>query len=146
MSGTQFEIEELKNYLISRGLRFTRQREVILLEFLKAKRHISAAELYKKVSRIFSNIGFATVYRTLKVLKSCGIAAEKTFGEGRSRFEKSGNDSHHDHFICETCGDIIEFCSPEIEKLQEEISKQFHFYITKHDLDIYGMCEKCKKK
>lgn len=139
------ELEELKNYLDNHGLRYTKQREAILLEFLKAKGHISAAELYKIVSKSFKNIGFATVYRTLKVLKNCGIAEEKSFGEGVSLFEKSASKQHHDHFICEKCGTIIEFYSPEIEELQNEISKKYNFTIIKHDLDIYGICEKCKK-
>lgn len=140
------EIEELKYYLIEQGLRYTKQREIILLEFLKARGHISASELYKKVSEKFQNIGFATVYRTLKVLKKSGIVEEKKFDGGASRFEKSGRKKHHDHFICEKCGMIIEFFSPELEKLQEEISKKYKFTISRHNLDIYGICEKCKKK
>lgn len=139
-------IEELKRYLLNSGLRYTRQREAILLEFLKAKGHISAAELYKRVSKKIDKIGFATVYRTLNVLKKCGLAEEKSFGEGISRFEKSVKKGHHDHFICDGCGIIIEFFSPEIEKLQEEISKQYNFQILRHDLDIHGLCENCKKK
>lgn len=140
------EIEQLKAYLLKSGLRYTKQREAILKEFLKAKGHISAAELYKKVSERFSKIGFATVYRTLNVLKKCGLAEEKSFGAGTARFEKSVTKNHHDHFICENCGTIIEFFSPEIEKLQDEIAKKYNFSIKRHDLDIYGLCEKCKKK
>jgi len=139
------EVERLKTYLLSNGLRYTKQREVILLEFLKARGHITAAELYKKVSKSFSKIGFATVYRTLSVLKKCGIAEEKSFGEGISRFEKTAKKNHHDHLVCESCGNIIEFCSPEIEHLQEEIAQKYNFQILRHNLDIYGLCEKCKK-
>lgn len=139
------EIERLRAYLLSHGLRYTRQREIILLEFLNAKAHITAAELYKKVSKNFKNIGFATVYRTLSVLKKCGIAEEKSFGENSSRFEKTAQKKHHDHLVCEGCGTIIEFCSPEIEQLQDEIAKKYNFKIIRHSLDIYGLCEKCKK-
>ncbi len=139
------ELEQLKKYLVSKGLRYTKQREIILLEFLKAKGHISAAELYKKVSLSFSDIGIATVYRTLNVLKNCGIAEEKSFGEGSSRFEKIEKKNHHDHLICEKCGSIIEFYNSDIEKLQEEVAKKYDFHISRHNLDIYGLYKKCKK-
>lgn len=142
----QPELEELKRFLSKKGLRYTKQREAILIEFLKAKGHLSAEELYKRVSKNFERIGFATVYRTLNLLKRSGLIAEKSFGKGISRFEKCGKKSHHDHFICEKCGLIIEFYSPEIEALQEEIAKKHNFKILRHDLDIYGLCEKCKKK
>ncbi|MCX7991195.1 MAG: transcriptional repressor [Proteobacteria bacterium] len=138
-------IDELKKFLKTKGLRFTKQREVIVNEFLKTGSHISAGELYRKVSAKYKNIGFATVYRTLKVLIEFGLAEGKSFGDGQARFEPSKQTSHHDHLICEKCGKILEFYDSNLEKIQEEISKKFGFTIKRHDLQIYGLCKKCNK-
>ncbi len=140
------KLKLLKDVLKEKGLRYTKQREVILLEFLKSKSHISAQELYKRISKKHTNIGFATVYRTLKVLTESGFAEGKSFGDGKSRFEPSEKKSHHDHFICEKCGKIIEFCNTELEKLKEDIAKHFDFKISRHDLHIYGLCKDCKDR
>lgn len=138
-------INDLKKFLKSKGLRFTKQREIIVSEFLKASSHISAGELYQRISANHKNIGFATVYRTLKVLLEFGLAEGKSFGDGQARFEPSENTSHHDHLICEKCGEILEFYDSNLERIQEEISKRFGFKIIRHDLQIYGLCKKCNK-
>ncbi len=138
-------INDLKKIFKDKGLRFTKQREIIINEFLKINSHISAVELYKKVSKTHKNIGFATVYRTLKVLTESGYAEGKSFGDGHARYEPSENTSHHDHLICEKCGKIIEFYDPELERIQEQISQKFDFTIKRHDLQIYGICKNCKK-
>lgn len=138
--------EQLKRALSDKGLRYTKQREIIISEFLKAGSHISATELYKRVSKKNKNIGFATVYRTLKVLTQCGIAEGKSFGDGQSRFEPATEHDHHDHFVCEICGKIIEFYSQQLEDIQIEISKRYDFTVKRHDLQIYGVCKDCKNK
>ena len=68
-------------------------------------------------------VGYATVYRTLKLLKECGLAAERHFDDGQARYEPAEEaEQHHDHIICERCGKIVEFNSEELEKLQERIA------------------------
>ncbi len=140
------KLEQLKKVLNEKGLRYTKQREIILVEFLKTKSHISASELYKRISKKHKNIGFATVYRTLKVLMESGFVEGKSFGDGKARFEHSEKRAHHDHFICEKCGKIIEFYSPELEKIQEDIAAYYSFKIIRHDLQIFGLCNECKIK
>jgi Fur family ferric uptake transcriptional regulator len=62
---------------------------------------------------------------------------------GQSRFEHEYKRQHHDHLICNVCGAIIEFASPEIERLQDEIAAGFGFQIQGHRHQIFGLCRRC---
>jgi Fur family ferric uptake transcriptional regulator len=132
----------LAAYLAQHGLKRSEQREVILDTFLRAARHLSVEDLLRIVQRRRPDIGRTTIYRTLKLLKEAGLASELTFG-GQSRFEPHYNRDHHDHFICRSCGTIIEFVSPEIERIQEEIGAGLGFTIETHRHHIIGICRSC---
>lgn len=133
----------LTKYLAQKGLKNTNQRLVILEEFLKAASHLSTEELYLKVRKKHPKIGYATVHRALKLFAECGIAAERNFGDGQGRFELAHGESHHDHLICNSCGLIIEFENPQIEKLQDKVARQHNFTIENHRLELYGRCSDC---
>ena len=91
-------------------------------------------------------IGYATVYRTLKLLKECGLAYERHFGDGVSRYEVAWDDEHHDHLICIDCGKIVEFEDEGIEKLQHDVAAKHGFTLVRHRLELYGMCPDCQAK
>lgn len=131
-------------FLLQQGLKSTRQREIILDIFLKSSAHSSTEDLYLKIRRKHPNIGYATVHRTLKLFAECGIAAERHFGDGTTRFEATHAAEHHDHLICTHCGAIFEFEDPKIEQLQEQVAERHGFTITSHRLDLYGACSSCQ--
>ena len=135
--------DKFKEFMLDKGLKSTRQREVILDEFLRVGSHISTEELYLRLRRKTPQIGYATVHRTLKLFAECGIAEQRHFGDGQARYEASDLDEHHDHLICVTCGKIVEFEDPRIERLQEEVARQHGFSIERHRLELYGCCESC---
>ena len=135
--------ELLQKYLQEKGLKSTAQRDDIVDVFFKANTHINLEELLKRVRRKNSKIGYATVYRTMKLLTECGVAFERQFGDGRTRYEHIPDDSHHDHCICVKCGKIIEFENQKIEHLQKEIPEKMNFTVTNHKLELYGFCAKC---
>jgi len=130
--------------MLDRGLKSTRQREVILEEFLGVGSHLSTEELYLRLRRKNPRIGYATVHRTLKLFAECGIAEQRHFGDGQARYEASDLDEHHDHLICISCGKIVEFEDSRIEQLQEEVARQHGFSIERHRLELYGCCESCR--
>lgn len=135
--------ERFREYITQKGLKRTQQRETILQHFLKCTTHVSTEELYLSLRRKHPGIGYATVHRTLKLFSESGIAEERNFGDGQTRFELSVGDEHHDHLICSKCGKIIEFEEPMIEKLQEEIAARHGFTIQDHRLELYGLCVGC---
>jgi Fur family ferric uptake transcriptional regulator len=139
-------LRQFEEFLRSQNLRLTDQRQLIANAFLKHKGHISSEELYRKVQKTASNIGYTTVYRTLKLLNEAGLATSKNFGDGYARFESAAQQEHHDHLICTGCGKIVEFVNDQIERLQEDIAKRHGFRVTDHTLDIYGLCRDCNRQ
>lgn len=139
------EYEVFSLYLKEKDLKLTAQRELILEAFLNHRGHISAEELFQKAREKQSHVGFATVYRTLKHMTQCGLARELDFGDGRIKYEPEYNHQHHDHMICTKCGTYIEFLNPQIEELQEQVSRKHGFKITSHRMQLYGLCQKCQK-
>ena len=81
----------------------------------------------------------------MKLFKEAGLASELSYG-GEARFEPLWNRDHHDHFICGMCGEIFEFKSPEIERIQETIARGIGFVIEGHRHHILGRCRKCVAK
>ncbi len=136
--------EQLTEYLSEQGLKSTRQRDDILKAFVSAGRHVSAEELYLLVKKTNPHLGYATVYRTLKLLAEAGLAEERHFEDGYTRYEYRASDSHHDHLICTRCGRILEFENESIETLQHEVAKKNRFLVQSHKLELYGICHDCQ--
>lgn len=137
--------EDFYAFLVTRGLKSTRQREIILDEFLRAGAHLSTEELYLRLREQHPHIGYATVHRALKLFAECGIAEPRNFGDGQTRYESNSGDGHHDHLICNECGAIVEFENPQIEALQETVARQHGFRIERHRLELYGRCRECQR-
>jgi len=141
----QDDVRELKqrwrDYLTSNKLNTTQQRELIVDHFLRSRDHISIDELLTRVRKRNKRVGYATVYRTLKLLVDAGLAIERHFGDGQSRYEVVGE--HHDHLICTHCGLILEFEDDEIERLQDKIAARLGgFTVLRHRHELYGLCPK----
>lgn len=132
-----------REYLAKQGLKSTRQREIILDEFLRSSSHLSTEELYLRLRKKHPTIGYATVYRTLRLFADSGIAETRHFGDGQTRYESTNSEAHHDHLICVRCGAIIEFEDSRIEELQKKVAEDHHFKILSHRLELYGQCSKC---
>ncbi|HVN95050.1 MAG TPA: transcriptional repressor [Syntrophorhabdaceae bacterium] len=124
----------------------TSQREIILNEFLRKEGHQTAEELTAAVKKKDKAIGQATVYRILRIFAESGIAREVHLGDGVVRYEHSVGHEHHDHLTCERCGKIIEILDQRIEEFQKKLAENHGFVITRHVLNIYGICEECRNK
>jgi Fur family ferric uptake transcriptional regulator len=133
--------ERWRAYIQDRRLNTTSQREAIVEMFLLTRDHVSIDELLGKVRKRQPKVGYATVYRTLKLLVDSGLAVERQFGDGQARYEVVGD--HHDHLICVKCGLILEFEDSDIERLQEKIASRLGgFTVLRHRHELYGLCPK----
>ncbi len=128
------------------GLKRTAQRDLILRTFLSTRDHLSTEELHHLVQSRDPHVGFTTVYRTLKLLSDCGLASAVAFQDGVARYEHQLNRRNHHHMLCVECGASVEFFSPEIEKVEQEIGRKHRYTTTRHTFQIYGICEQCQKK
>ena len=142
----QKEIEVFKDSLKKSNQKITHQRLKILQSFLNTEKHVSCDELYQMVRRQNPEIGYATVYRTLKLIQGAGLAREVDLGDKISRLEHEYGHKHHDHLICLECGKFLEVFDPEIEELQERLAKKQNFTPVRHKMDIFGYCQKCQEK
>ena len=134
------------NHLKRVGLKHTEQRDTILRAFLETHAHLSTDELHRLVKKEDPRIGFTTVYRTFKLLAECGLASEVAFHDGITRYEHQYNRRNHHHMVCTECGGSVEFFSPEVGKLEQEIGRKHHYLTTRHTFQIYGVCEPCRRK
>ena len=142
----QKEKEIFLEHIQKAGLRRTSQRDLILEIFLKTEEHLSSEDLYWLVQKKDPSVGHTTVYRTLKLLTEAGLAREVRFGDGKTYYEHHYNHEHHDHLICIECGKIIEFFSPEIEEMQDQMAEKYGFRLTNHSLRMWGICGDCQKR
>lgn len=138
---------KFKDILKQNNLKFTKQREVVLKTMYNNDEHFSPESLYLLVKKTHPelNVGIATVYRTLNLLEESDIITSLSFGASGKKYEL-GNKPHHDHMICKICEEIIEFENDAIEKIQEEIAKEYNFKLTSHLMQLYGICKNCQKK
>jgi Fur family ferric uptake transcriptional regulator len=131
----------LAEYIQANGLKNTRQRLAILESFLKANDHVSLDALLGMVQEQMPGVGYATVYRTMKLFTEAGIAHERRFMDGLNQYEPVDLiHDHHDHLICEQCGEIFEFEDNLIEERQTVVAKDFGLQLTRHRLEMWGSC------
>lgn len=135
--------DKWRAYLQTNNLNTTQQRELIVDQFLRCQDHVSIDELLARIRKRNKKVGYATVYRTLKLLVDSGIAHQRQFRDGQARYEVAGD--HHDHLICSRCGLILEFEDDEIERLQDRIAERLGgFTVINHRHELYGLCEKAR--
>jgi Fur family ferric uptake transcriptional regulator len=128
------------------GLKVTLPR-VKILQLLESSdnKHMSAEDVYKALIEADEDVGLATVYRVLTQFETAGLVVRHHFEGGHSVFELDSAD-HHDHIVCNKCGNVEEFFDEVIENQQEKIAKKFGFKITDHSLYLYGLCADCQKE
>lgn len=140
-------IAQVGEKLKSQEYKLTPQRQLILEVLLENKdKHLSAEEVYNLVKQKAPDVGLATVYRTLELFLEFEIIHSVNFGDGRKRYEygEDNDGHHHHHAICTKCGTILEINEDLLEELERQVSEQFEFTVTDHELKIFGYCKNCK--
>lgn len=135
-------IEKLNRYLKMKNLKQSRTRLEILKALIKKEKHFTVEEFYRSLT---IKTGIASVYRSLKLFCDANICSSFTLADGTNRYELLSED-HHDHIICQSCGDMTEIHSPEIEALQKKIAADNGYLLKDHKLELYGLCPLCRKK
>ncbi|ARR03823.1 MULTISPECIES: Fur family transcriptional regulator [Campylobacter] len=140
-------LERFKRVLRDNGLKYTKQREVLLQTLYNNSEHFTPEQLYLYIKERYPglNVGIATVYRSLNLLEESGMVTSISFGAQGKKFELA-NKPHHDHMICRQCGLIVEFEDQIIEKRQLAIAKEHGFKLTGHIMQLYGVCSECNKQ
>ena len=125
-------ILDFKDALKKENLKFTEQRYAIFKFLFNNNGHYVCDQIIQKLKNNKIKISRATTYRTLDILVKYGFSRKMVLDDGIARYENKLNSPHHDHMICVDSGEIIEFESPEIENIQDEIAKKHGYKIVKH--------------
>ncbi len=131
------QIMQQRKELRQAGLKVTMPRLKILQILEDAKvRHMSAEDVYKQLLHEGEDIGLATVYRVLTQFEAARLVTRHNFEGGHSIFELDEGE-HHDHMVVVDSGDVVEFMSPEIERIQREIAEEHGYELLDHSLVLY---------
>jgi Fur family ferric uptake transcriptional regulator len=135
-----------RNFLGEKGLKLTRERSAVLKEVFSFHGHFEPENLYFRIKDSGIKASRASVYRTLNLLVESGLV-EKVSRSGKGNvYEHTYGHRHHDHMICDGCGEFFEFFSEKLENIQDEICRENGFTGVSHILEIRGYCNKCRKE
>ena len=127
------------------GYKLTPQRREVIQTIASNRDHLTPAAIYDKVRQDHPAIGFATVYRTLKILAKLKLICELHAG-GSCRSYTVSAPGHHHHLICSHCGTVVDFPGFGLGEVEQNLSKETGFRIDGHLLEFIGLCQTCQKK
>jgi Fur family ferric uptake transcriptional regulator len=129
--------------LQAQGYRLTEPRRAIVAALREAGRYCTAAQLYERIRG--RSVGLASVYRTLELLATLGLAERRAETGGEASFLYC-SPSHHHHVICTGCGTVREidatYCPDEA--VTRAVEQATDFQIARHTLDFHGLCANCR--
>ena len=135
---TEQSATNIEAQCVAKGMRMTEQRRIIARVLAQSVDHPDVEELYRRCAGIDQHISISTVYRTVKLFEDAGIIERHDFREGRARYEQI-RETHHDHLVNLRTGEVIEFQSEEIERLQREIARRLGYRLVDHRLELYAV-------
>ena len=132
------EKKNIEALCAAKGMRMTEQRRVIARVLAQSDDHPDVEELFRRCAKVDDRISISTVYRTMRLFEDAEIIERHDFRDGRARYEPH-SDSHHDHLINLRTGEVTEFQSEEIERLQGEVARKLGFKLVDHRLELYAV-------
>lgn len=136
--------ERFAEFLQSRGMRNTRQRQVLLDHVFTQHDHFDADQLIEKLPKRGADdyVSRPTVYRTLAEFVDAGLL-RKFEVDGRSVYEFDYGYPEHDHLHCTECEELIEFQAEHLDGIIAEVAEKNGFRVKQHKLIVSGICQKC---
>ncbi len=134
-----------EKYLVSKDLKLTKPRKIILDTVFATHEHFNVDELYDKIRKKHKNVSRATIYRTIPLLVESGLIKQSLRCLAKDHYEHTFGHDRHLHLICEKCGKIIEVESKEAENILNKLAKTHNFDIKEFNVGAKGICKKCGK-
>ncbi len=138
--------ETIKGSLKKRGLRLTRQRQILLELIDQSGAHLDAEGLFQLAKERDPKLNRVTVYRTLKMLKEGGLVDELDLMHftGDQHFYETRLKQEHAHVICLRCGKVEEFFGEPLQRLKNRIEAHFGFQVVLARTEVGGFCSHCQ--
>lgn len=138
--------KSIKTSLAQRGVRLTRQRQILLDLIDGSGKHLDAEALYQLARAKDPKINRVTVYRTLKMLKETRLVDELDLMhlEGDQHYYETRLKQEHAHVICLNCGKVEEFFGEPLQRLRHQVEKNLGFQVVLARTEIGGYCSHCQ--
>jgi Fur family transcriptional regulator, ferric uptake regulator len=106
---------------------------------------LSAQEIEDSLRQAERRVGRASVYRILDELERLGLVSRIELGDGMARYEAlhPGAERHHDHLVCDGCGQIMPFRDEELERAIHRVAGRVAFAVDEHEVVLHGQCGDC---
>ena len=139
-------VEGIRDSLKRRGVRLTRQRQILLELIDRSGLHLDAERLYQLAREKDSKINRVTVYRTLKMLKDTGLVDELDLmhWSGGQHYYETRMKQAHAHIICLRCGKVEEFFGDPLQRIQRQVESHFGFEVVIARTEVGGYCPHCQ--
>ena len=140
-------VERFAEFLLGRGKRLTQQRRLIVEQVFSHHDHFDADELMEHLQPLIAQrkLSRPTIYRTLAELVEAGMLRKMNLGS-RAVYEHEYGYPSHDHLYCQVCNRLIEFHSPELEQIRDQVAQRARFQVVGHRMFITGVCAECRGK
>lgn len=113
----------------------------LILEIINAStEHLTAEQIYRKLTEDSPKMVLATVYNNLTQLYDQGLIRKVSTEGYPDRYDKM---IKHDHLVCRKCGKLTDvFLKDLTDQLQMQIGEE----LLSYDLKINYICSACRKK
>ncbi len=145
-SRTLEALNSFERFLQERDLRLTEARAAIVEAALARAGHYPIDELIADLKQRGIRGSKATVYRTLPLLAEAGILQPAIVAGDSKSYETTYGKHHHDHLICQRCGQVVEFEFEAFEMLQKEVAQRHGFRLEGHHHELVGTCPTCLER
>jgi len=138
--------KRLNEHLALKGLRRTRQREIIVDAAFASDEHFSAEDLLDRVRAIDRSVSRATVYRTLTLMVECGLLRNVDLGRDHTYYDPNFLDKpQHNHLICIDCDRVVEFEDEHVALLNDCITRRLGFRPEMQSMRIEAHCDELSR-
>jgi len=126
-----------KNLIKTAGLKLTSANTSVFQILKQTSTPLSAKEIWNKANK---KINLVSIYRILERFMSAGLINQDAINNERQEkiYHLSSFKKHHHHMFCQSCEKI--FCIP----CKLKIDLPNNFKLTAHQVQLTGLCDKCK--
>jgi Fur family transcriptional regulator, ferric uptake regulator len=117
-----------------------------LLELLEEQScALSAVEIEDALRASDRPVGRASIYRILDELERLQLVQKVQVGQTMARYEPIREDEeHHHHLVCDSCGAVMPFTDPDLERAIQKLSRRVPIRVAEHEIVLHGACKACR--